>query len=245
MIKKRGKPANFEIQCRRAMSDSVPSLEPQGGGPRGGGPDEGLVAARLLAGDTQALAEYFAGERPRLTRMVHFRLDPRLRGRVDADDVVQEAYVDAAARLSAFRDAQPMSPLVWLRLIVGQTLIDVHRRHLGAQMRAADRERSIQARLADGTSMTMTFHLLGRLTSPSKAAVRAELSSLVTRALEEMNEIDREVLALRHFEELTNKETAEVLGIEQKAASIRYVRALARLKDVLGKVPGFFDGEEK
>ncbi len=231
MIEKSKNSRDFDFAGRRAMDASVPNLSPS---------DEG-VAVRMLGGEEAALAEFFAAERPRLQRMVGFRLDPRLRGRVDADDVLQEAYVAAAQRLSAFREAQPMSPLVWLRLIVGQTLIDVHRRHLGAQMRDADRERSIQARLADGTSFTMTFHLLGRVTSPSKAAVRAELSSLVTKALEEMNEIDREVLALRHFEELTNKEAAEVLGIEQKAASIRYVRALARLKEVLGKVPGFFD----
>lgn len=201
--------------------------------------------ARMLAGDEAALAACFAVERPRLARMVQFRLDPRLRGRVDAEDVLQDAYVAAAQRLSALRDVQPMSPLVWFRLIVGQTLIDLHRRHVGAQMRNAERERSIQARLADGTSMTMTFHLLGRFTSPSNAAVRAEMSELLTSALEAMNETDREVLALRHFEELTNKETAEVLGIEPKAASIRYVRALARLKEALQSVPGFFDVDGK
>lgn len=234
MIEKPSLPPNSIPPCRRAMDASVPNLDPS----------DDAIAARMLAGEVRALVEFFAAERARLHRMVGFRLDPRLRGRVDADDVLQEAYVAAAQRLSAFAESQPMSPLVWLRLVVGQTLIDVHRRHLGAQMRDADRERSIQARLSDGTSMTMTFHLLGRLTSPSKAAVRAELSSLVAKALEEMNEIDREVLALRHFEELTNKETAEVLGIEQKAASIRYVRALARLKEVLGKVPGFFDADQ-
>jgi RNA polymerase sigma-70 factor (ECF subfamily) len=195
----------------------------------------------MLAGDERALADYFALARPRLERIVRFRLDGRLQGRVDPDDILQEAYVDAATRLGAFRDAQPMSGLVWLRLIVGQTLIDAHRKHLGAQMRDAHRERSIQDRLADGTSMTMSFQLLGRGTSPSKAAVRAELSELVSQALEGMNPIDREVLALRHFEELTNKETAEVLGIEVKAASIRYVRALERLKSALKGVPGFFD----
>lgn len=93
--------------------------------------------------------------------------------------------------------------------------------------------------------MSMSFHLLAHLTSPSQAAVRAELTGLVDEALTGMNEIDREVLALRHFEELTNKEVAEVLGIDRKAASIRYVRALARLKDVLTHVPGFFDGDER
>ena len=235
---------------RRPMTDSVStSGDSERAGARppqaaetssAAGADDPHVAG-MLAGDEQALAGYFALVRPRLERIVRFRLDARLQGRIDPEDILQEAYVDAAARLSAFREARPMSALVWLRLIVGQTLIDVHRRHLGAQMRDAHRERSIQERLADGTSMTMSFQLLGRGTSPSKAAVRAELSELVSQALEEMNPIDREVLALRHFEELTNKEAAEVLGIEPKAASVRYVRALERLKGVLKGVPGFFD----
>ncbi len=205
------------------------------------GVDEAVRLRRVLDGDDQAFAELFDELRPRLSRMVHFRLDSRLRGRIDADDVVQEAFLDAAKRLDAFLASQPMSPLVWLRLIVGQTMIDVHRRHLGAQMRDAGREMSLQGPWAGNTSMSMSFCLLGRLSSPSQAALRAELSSMLAGALEEMNPTDREVLALRHFEELTNKEVAEVLGIESKAASIRYVRALARLKQVLQKFPGFLD----
>jgi RNA polymerase sigma-70 factor (ECF subfamily) len=221
------------------MNDSVPSLGAQGEASPGDS-----AAVRMLTGDERALAEFFAEHRLRLNRMVQFRLDPRLRGRIDADDVLQEAYVDAARRLDAFRAAQPMSAFVWLRLIVGQTLIDFHRRHVGAQMRDAGREQSIQARLADGTSPSMSFQLMGRLSTPSQAVQRAELTSLVTAALDDMNETDREVLALRHFEELTNKETAEVLGIEPKAASIRYVRALEKLKQILKQVPGFFDASD-
>ncbi len=200
--------------------------------------------ARLLDGDESALGELFAMYRERLWRMVHFRLDRRLQGRVDADDILQEAYLDAAKRLDHFKSSQPMSLFVWLRLIVGQTLIDVHRRHLGAKMRAATRDESIQQRLSEGTSVSLSFHLLGHLTSPSQAAQRAELMTLVEDALEGMSATDREVLALRHFEELTNSEVAEVLGLERKAASIRYVRALARLKNVLERIPGFFDRED-
>lgn len=195
---------------------------------------------RILAGDERAFAEAFAEHRERLWRMVHFRLDRRLQGRVDADDVLQEAYLDAVKRLPHFAESQPMSLFVWLRLVVGQTLIDVHRRHLGAKMRDAEREESIQQRLSEGTSVSLSFHLLAHLTSPSQAAARAELMSLVEEALAGMSDTDREVLALRHFEELTNNEVAEVLGLERKAASIRYVRALARLKTVLEKIPGFF-----
>lgn len=199
--------------------------------------------ARVLAGDEEAFTAWFAELRPRLVRMVHFRLDPRLRGRIDAEDVLQEVYVDAVRRREAFAAAQPMTFFVWLRLIVGQTLVDLHRRHLGAQMRDAGRERSLGGGVSAGTSQSLSFHLLGKLTSPSMAAMRAELSASLTQALEEMNDTDREILALRHFEELSNKEVAEVLGIERKAASIRYVRALERLKKVLSAVPGFLDSQ--
>jgi RNA polymerase sigma-70 factor (ECF subfamily) len=127
-----------------------------------------------------------------------------------------------------------------LRLIVSQTLVDVHRRHLGAQKRDAEREVSIHGkRYPQATSVSLAGHLLGHLTSPSKAAMRAELADQLERALAEMSQIDQEVLVLRHFEELTNSEVAEILGIEQKAASIRYVRAIKRLKDVLSQLPEF------
>ena len=201
-------------------------------------PDERL--ARVLAGDEAAFAECFAEAAPRLARMIGFRLDPRLRGRVDADDVLQEVYVDSVRRLEAFRTAQPIDLFLLLRLVVGQTLVDLHRRHLGAQMRDAGRERSLAA-ASPGTSASLSFHLVGKLTSPSGAVMRAESAAAVSRAIEEMSETDREILALRHFEELTNKEVAAVLGIDRKAASIRYIRALERLKTALEHVPGLFD----
>lgn len=207
-------------------------------------PGDDPLLARVLAGEERAFAESFAQHRERLWRMVHFRLDRRLQGRVDADDILQEAYLDGAKRLHHLIENQPMSLFVWLRLVTGQTLIDVHRRHLGAKMRDAEREESIQQRLSEGTSVSLSFHLLAHLTSPSQAAARAELTALVEEALGGMSDTDREVLALRHFEELTNSEVSEILGIERKAASIRYVRALARLKTVLQQIPGFFAEDE-
>src|SRR4051812_35458660 len=127
------------------MSESVSQSSPREVAASPATADFDARIERMLTGDEQAFAHWFAEQRPRLTRMVQFRLDSRLRGRVDADDIVQEAYLDAARRLGALREAQPMSPFVWLRLIVGQTMIDTHRRHLGAAKRDADRELSIQA----------------------------------------------------------------------------------------------------
>lgn len=196
---------------------------------------------RVKEGDQEALAELFSLHRQRLWRIVNFRLDSRLLGRVDADDILQEAYLAAAQRIKHYLDDSTQTFFVWLRLIANQTLIDVHRRHLGAQMRDASRDMSIHAHYAQATSMSIASQLLGNFSSPSQAAMRDEVSLQLERAIESMEPIDREVLALRHFEELTNSEVAEVLGIQQKAASIRYVRALKRLKDVVGKIPGFMD----
>ncbi len=193
---------------------------------------------RLRGGDTQALAELFARDRERLWRVIEFRLAEPLRGRLGPDDVLQESFLAASQRLKHYAESPATSPFMWLRMIVNQTLIDLHRQHLGAQKRDAAREVSVDAApYVQATSASVAIQLVGVFTSPSGAAARADMLSLVQAAIEQMDAIDREVLALRHFEELTNSEVAEALGIEQKAASIRYVRALRRLKEILAQVP--------
>lgn len=197
---------------------------------------------RLEQSDGTALAELFSQHRERLWRMVNFRIDKRLSGRVDADDILQEAYLDAAQRVHHYLEDTSRSFFVWLRLVVSQTMVDVHRRHLGAQMRDINREVSMnRPAYTQATSICLAAQLLGSMTSPSQAVQKAEMTRQLEEALEKMDPIDQEVLALRHFEELTNSEVAEVLNIQQKAASIRYVRAIARLKEVLKRIPGFFD----
>ena len=189
--------------------------------------DDGPLERELRAGDDAALGPLFERHRGRLLRMVTFRLDPRLLGRIDADDVLQETYVDAQKRLAAFRgDDKPF--LVWIRLITQQTMVDLHRRHLGTRMRTAGKE------VAAPQSGTMSSLFVGHITSPSRAMMREEVRGEIERALEEMDEIDREVLMLRHFEDLSNKDVATVLGIQENAASNRYVRALGRLRGYLG-----------
>ena len=193
------------------------------------------LTRRVRAGDEKALAELFEMERPRLARIVKFRLDGRLLGRVDIDDVLQEAYLDAAGRIQHFVGEEEMSFVVWLRLILNQTLAGVHRRHLGAQARDIRREQAMGVAAGPDTSVCLARQLAGDGTSPSGAAMREEASDSLRVALEEMDAIDREILALRHFEELGNAEAAEVLGISAKAASMRYVRAISRLKDILAE----------
>jgi RNA polymerase sigma-70 factor (ECF subfamily) len=154
---------------------------------------------------------------------------------------LQEAYIDALKRVGHYL-AKPDMPFPgWLRLIVGQRLVEVHRHHLGAKGRDAGQEIS----LAHGgawpaaSSVCLAAHLAGDLSSPSEAAMRNETLASLEEALNRMDPLDREVLALRHFEELSNNEVAEVLGIQKAAASKRYVRALARLREALAKLPGF------
>ncbi len=201
---------------------------------------------RVRAGDAEALAAAFAEYRPRLLKTAHFRLDPRLAGRIDPDDILQEAYLSAAQRCSHVEGQTEQSLFIWLRLIVAQTLADLHRRHLGARKRDAGRE--VAGRMGDAatsTTMPMARCLLASVTSPLTALRRAEVAERLRAALDRMDPIDREVLALRHFEELANHEIAEVLGIQQKAASIRYVRALRRLKDILDEVSGMDPGRSR
>ena len=193
---------------------------------------------RLVAGEENALGELFDLHRDRLWRMVQFRMDSRLAARVDADDILQESFVNAASRVQHYLEDPSRSLFVWFRLIVGQTLVDVYRRHIAAEMRDAGREVSLQGmRYPQATSVSLAAELLGSITSPSQAVHRAEVSAQLELALKEMSELDQEVIALRHFEDLTNGEVAEVLGIQPTAASNRYVRALTRLKDVLSQFP--------
>jgi len=198
---------------------------------------------RLKRGDVEALAALFAEHRERLWRMVSFRMDRRLLGRIDPDDVLQEGYLAAAQRIGHYGNDSSLSPFIWLRMVLMQTLIDIHRHHLGAQMRDADREVGLHGhRYPQTTSVSLAAQFAGKFTSPSQAAAREEMLCRLEQAVAAMDPLDQEVLALRHFEELTNSEVAEVLGIRQKAASIRYVRALKRLRTVLSQMPGFLEG---
>ena len=191
------------------------------------------------------LSREFELHRQRLVQMIKFRLDPVLATRVDADDVLQEAWLAANKRIDHFLSQDQWSAFVWLRMIVGQTIVDLQRHHLGTKMRDAYRETAQRDPLAQSTTMSIAAHLLGQFATPSQEVMRKELSSQLSAAVEAMDPIDREVLALRHFEELTNNEVAEVLGIQVKAASIRYVRAIKRLKQILQRLPEFENEAER
>jgi RNA polymerase sigma-70 factor (ECF subfamily) len=202
-------------------------------------PREFEVIRRAGEGDTAGLEGLLERYRPRLRRMIRLRLDRWLQGRVDPSDVIQEAYVEVSRGLAAYLRDPSLPFFLWLRLVTGQKLALAHRQHLGAQARDAGREVSLyRGALPAATSAALAAQLIGKQTSPSQAASKAELKIRLQEALNRMDELDREVLAMRHFEHLSNAETSRVLGISEPAACNRYVRALERLKKILTGPPG-------
>ena len=201
------------------------------------GPLSNDQTIRLAAeGDVDSWESLVEESRPRLRRMVSFRLDPRLQGRVDPSDVLQDVYLEAWKGLDSFQRAPDVPFYLWLRGIAGNRLLEIHRHHLGTQMRDARREVPIHGAAPESTTSAMVAGLLDDLTRASEAAIRRELEARLLEALDAMGSLDREVLALRHFEQLSPSETAQVLGIQEKAAAMRYIRALRRLKEIMASV---------
>jgi RNA polymerase sigma-70 factor (ECF subfamily) len=198
-----------------------------------------VLLVRAAAADPVAWGKLVTRHQERLKRMVAFRMDPRLHGRVDAADIVQDAFVEAAKHREAYFRSPTVPLFLWLRGLVTNKLLEAHRHHLGTHMRDAKRELRIDVpRAPSDTSAALCAQLTAGLTRPSVAAVRGEVSTRLAKALEEMDPVDREVLALRHFEQLTSAESAQVLGIQERAAAKRYLRALERLRKVLAEMPG-------
>jgi RNA polymerase sigma-70 factor (ECF subfamily) len=196
--------------------------------------DLGRLLARAAANDDAAVGELFSLYRDRLRRMILLRLDTRLRGRLDPSDVLQEAFLEFARALPEYIKKPDAPFYLWVRLITGRRLLALHREHLGTRMRDARREVSIgRGAHPEASSAALAAQLLGSLTTPSQALHRAELRARVRDALDQMEPTDREVLALRHYEQLTNRETAFLLGLTEAAASVRFIRALRRLKEML------------
>ena len=183
---------------------------------------------RLRAGDEAALGPLFQHYRPRLRRMVKMRMDPRVAGRVDPSDVLQEAYLDAERRVARYLEKPAVSCFVWLRGITCDRLLKTHRRHLETAQRTALRE----LQLPEASSVLLAA-TLSPATSPSRAAARDEIRRRVEQAILGLDAKDREVVLLRHFEELSNAQVAEVLGLTESGASMRHGRALFHLKEIL------------
>ena len=190
---------------------------------------------RAQGGDQSALAELFEANRDRLARMIRLRMSAQVQPRVAVSDVLQEAYVDLAQQLGNYAKDPKLPFFLWLRRITGQRLAKVHRAHLGQQMRDINRERRLDAAMPGASSVFMAHQLAGQFTSVSEKAIRNENAMRMQAAIEQLSESDREVLAMRHVEQLTNGEIAILLEIGESAATNRYVRAIRKLRDALGE----------
>jgi RNA polymerase sigma-70 factor (ECF subfamily) len=191
------------------------------------------LLARAGSGDTAALSELFETHRPHLVRMVTLRLDPSLRSRLDSADIVQDAWLEVARRFPLRPAADPLPFRVWLRLVTAQTLSQTHRRHLAAHMRDALKEMPTPQTRDGITAIGAADAFVASATSPTQAVRREELRARVLAALDELDDIDREIVALRQLEGLSNKEAAAELAIEPAAASKRFMSALVRLRPML------------
>jgi RNA polymerase sigma-70 factor (ECF subfamily) len=208
--------------------------------------DDPIEMIRQTNADPEVLGRIWEHYRERLRRVVRLRLDRRMQGRADPSDVLQEAFLDFQSRAAEYARSPDMPFFLWLRFLTGQRLQLVHRHHLGTQMRDAGREVSLhRGAMPQATSVSLAAQLLGRFTSVTQAVQRAEMQLILQEAINALDPLDREILALRHFEELSNDETAQVLGIKPSAASNRHVRALKHLRDVLKSTPGFFDKDRE
>jgi RNA polymerase sigma-70 factor (ECF subfamily) len=197
------------------------------------------VLSQAAQGDGQVLGILLAQHRDRLSKMVALRLDRRLQGRIDPSDVIQETYLEVSVRLPEYVRKPSMPFFLWLRFLTNQKLITLHRHHLGVRMRNAGQQVALDfASTPEASSVALAASLLGHEARPSEAIVRAETKERVRAALDAMDPLDREVLALRHFEQLSRAEIAHVMEISEAAAGKRYLRALERLKEVLDRGPG-------
>ena len=186
-------------------------------------------------GNQAAINRLLERHRNALRRAVELRLDKALRRRVDASDIVQDVLLEANRRLAAYLE-NPVLPFhLWLHNMARDRIIDSHRRHRGAARRSLDREQSLQV---TGGAEHSTLNLDGRLVdpelTPAADAVWKELQVRFQTAVEELEEQDREIVILRHFEQLSNADVAKLLGLAPPAASMRYLRAMRRLRGLLG-----------
>ena len=193
-----------------------------------------LLLDRAAQGEDSAIEHLLTLHRSRLRRMVAVRIDPRLAARVDPSDVVQEAALEAVRKLPAYLKSRACPFYPWIRQIAWEKLIQLHRRHVEAQCRSVRREVSWDMNLPDESIHQLADVLVARQSSPSRRVVRREVRQRVGRSLEQLAATDREVLVLRHLEQLSLGEVSDVLGISLAATQSRYRRALERLHSRLG-----------
>jgi len=194
------------------------------------------ILADVRQGDADAVNRLLDRHRESIRRMIQMRLDNKIQRRIDVSDVVQDVLVEANRRLQAYLENPQMSFHLWLRQIAKDRIIDAHRRHRGSAKRSVDREMPLAVQAADDHS---TMQLLDQLRdpelTPAAAATQQEMARAVERSIAALGDQDAEIIIMRHYEQLSNQEIAQALGLTEPAASMRYLRAVRRLREMLSK----------
>lgn len=185
-------------------------------------------------GNDDAVNNLLDRHRNAIRKMVQMRMDKAVAGRVDASDIVQDVMLDASQRLSEFIQKSPMPFHLWLRQLAKDRLIDAHRKHRGAQRRSVDKEQRLNVQYADQSSLNLAAQLQDYELTPAAATLRKELEQRFLQALDQLEDDDREVIIMRHQEHLSNSDVALALDLSAAAAGMRYLRAIRKLRDVLG-----------
>jgi RNA polymerase sigma-70 factor (ECF subfamily) len=189
-------------------------------------------------GDADSRNQLLERHREAVRRMVGLRMDPMLRRRVDASDIVQDVLIEANARLVEYLERAKMPFHAWLRHLARDRLIDVHRQHRGARKRSVDREtHGSNVDLSNQSAFDLANVALDRQMTPAAMATHRELELRFQAALETLEDDDREIVLMRHFEQLSNQQAAEALDLSEAAAGMRYLRAMRRLRSLLEEVP--------
>lgn len=203
---------------------------------------EHSITLNLLAeaknGDPAAVNRLLERHRMSLRKLIQWRLDRRVAQRVDASDIVQDVLLEANTRLKTYLQNPQMPFHLWLRQLAQDQIVDMHRRHRGAQRRSIDREQSLASPEFNDQS---GFDLMGQLAdhelTPAAASIRKELEARFVAAVDELEDEDREIIVMRHFEQMGNSEVAQVLGVSAAAAGMRHLRALRKLRGILSDRP--------
>ncbi len=186
-----------------------------------------------IQGDRGALDRLLAPHRDRLRRMVAARIDPRLATRVDPSDVVQETLAEASRQLADYAERRTLPFYVWLRELAWKRLVGLYRFHVLAQRRSVEREQAEWIGLSDDSAMGLAKQLAARVSSPSERLAQAELKDRLHSALAQLSLQDREIIVMRHLEQLQVDEIAAILNISSSAVKMRRMRAFERLRSIL------------
>ena len=198
-------------------------------------PDTDELLRQTSEGNADARDRLLTRHRDRLRKLVGYHMDRRLAARVDPSDVVQDVLIEAARKLPNYMEERPLPFYPWLRQIAWDRLVELHRQHIQAQKRSVRREEPGALALPDESLAELASRLVTSATSPSQRLLRKEVQERVRAALKRLSSKDREVLELRHLEQLSVADTAAVIGITQAAVKTRHLRALQRLQDLLAR----------